>query len=177
MPRYKSFILPVLVLALALPIAGCGGSEEAAEKAAEKAIEAQTGDKVDIETGKDGKDSVTIKDKNGTSKFSTGTELPDNWPKELALPEGVEPLAVSEMEGPTGPQQTVSANTEMSVKDAAQHFDDQLSGWKKTSGNDFSSGDGSLSTRTYEDGGNKAIITIGDGSGKTSITIAYSTAK
>jgi hypothetical protein len=71
---------------------GCG-SDDAGEKAGEKLAEEITGGDVDINTD-DGSVKVTDKDGN-TSEYGSGAELPEDWPAELALPEGVTVLGSS----------------------------------------------------------------------------------
>jgi len=70
----------------AVLVAGCGG-KKAAEKAAERAIEKQSGGKVkaDISKGK-----VTIKDEKGATTFAAegGAELPDGFPKDVLVYKG-----------------------------------------------------------------------------------------
>ena len=78
------FLLSVLMI-------GCGCSEEAedkvAEKIAEKAIEAQTGQKADIDVEKE---SMRIKTKDGEMTMTSGkaAKLPDDFPADIPICEG-----------------------------------------------------------------------------------------
>lgn len=73
----------LLVAALVSSAAGCGADEKAAEKAAEEML-SDKNKKVDI----DG-DKVTVEDDEGNSmKYGEGVEVPDDFPKEIPLPQG-----------------------------------------------------------------------------------------
>lgn len=83
----KASSLIAAAVAVAL-LAGCGKMQEAAsEAAAEKAIEASTGKKVDI-NNEDGQQSVTIETDQGTYTAASGENvaLPASFPKDVHLP-------------------------------------------------------------------------------------------
>ncbi|MDI1252340.1 hypothetical protein [Thermomonas sp.] len=79
-------LLPVLAIGLLLPLTAC---QKAAEKAAEAAMERATGNKVDLD--KDG-GTMTIKSDEGEIKVATSQNgqsvpLPEDFPKDVFLPE------------------------------------------------------------------------------------------
>jgi hypothetical protein len=74
--------LVIGVVASVSILSSCGG-KSVSEKIAEKAVEKETGVKVD--QGKDG--SMTMKTKDGTIETGTG-KIPSSFPKEVALPKG-----------------------------------------------------------------------------------------
>lgn len=83
----KTSVLLPLSLAAAL-LSGCGKLQEAAsEAAAEKAIEATTGKKVDIQN-EDGQQSVAIETDKGTYTSASGenVKLPGTFPNDVHLP-------------------------------------------------------------------------------------------
>lgn len=80
-------LLSSAALAITL-LSGCGKFQEAAsEAAAEKAIEASTGKKVDI-NNEDGRQTVTIESDKGTYTATSGenVSLPATFPKDVHLP-------------------------------------------------------------------------------------------
>lgn len=92
-----SVLLPLSLAAVLL--SGCGKLQEAAsEAAAEKAIEASTGKKVDIEN-ENGQQSVTIETDKGTYTSASGenVQLPATFPKDVHLPADAEVTAAMTM--------------------------------------------------------------------------------
>ncbi|MBA4387227.1 MAG: hypothetical protein C0404_04555 [Verrucomicrobia bacterium] len=78
----------VVVVALSVVLSGCG--KKASEKMAEKMVESAMAKdgvkgKVDISG-----DKVTVQTKDGTTTFSGGgnAKIPDNFPKEVYVPDG-----------------------------------------------------------------------------------------
>lgn len=79
-------LVPVLAIGLLLPLTAC---QKAAEKAAQAALERATGNKVDLD--KDG-GTMTIKSDEGELKVATSQDgqsvpLPEDFPKDVFLPE------------------------------------------------------------------------------------------
>ena len=98
------FLVSVLVI-------GCSCSEKAAEKIAEKAIEAQTGHKADIDVDKE---SMRIKTKDGEMTMTSGkaAKLPDNFPEDIPIYEGC--ALDMAMEVPQGYSLSFTTKDEMS---------------------------------------------------------------
>ena len=73
--------------------AGCGrvadkATTKVSEKGLEKVIEGQTGGKVDLDTKRGG---FKVQTKDGSKvQTGSGSSLPDDWPKVIALPSGFE---------------------------------------------------------------------------------------
>ena len=86
-------------LALSLVLSACGQSEEkAAEILAEKALEANSGQDVDVDIDEDG-ETVTIQTEQGTIKQSSGDNvaLPDDFPTDVTLPGDYKVMSVMTM--------------------------------------------------------------------------------
>ncbi|MFT3807876.1 hypothetical protein [Arenimonas sp.] len=122
----------LIAIATATLLAGCGKFQEAAsEAAAEKAIEASTGKKVDI-NNEDGRQSVTIETDKGTYTASSGENvaLPPSFPKDVHLPADAKLMSAMSMGQALSvtltSQQTLSATYETYRK--AQTSD----GWTET---------------------------------------------
>lgn len=84
--KLAPLLLPMLVVGLLLPLAAC---QKAAEKMAEKALEQATGNKIDLK--RDGS-AMTIKTDEGEFKVAASQDgesvpLPDDFPKDVFLPE------------------------------------------------------------------------------------------
>ncbi|HIJ82555.1 MAG TPA: hypothetical protein HPP76_12690 [Desulfuromonadales bacterium] len=151
-----------------------GGCKKAAEKAAEKAIEAgiakESGGKanVDLSGGK-----VTIQTKDGTATYSGGKDakLPDNFPKDIYVPEGASIMASSSAPGGF----TVSLES----KDAAEKLLSALkskmtaSGWKE----EATFNQGKTSMISYKQGERAVNFSVDSQEKTTVMTIVVSTGK
>ena len=96
MTRCPSILAAV---ALALVLSACGKAQDkAAETLAEKALEASSGQDVDIQSTDDGQ-TVTFKTDQGTIKQSTGDNvaLPDGFPTDVLLPDDYKVMSVMTM--------------------------------------------------------------------------------
>lgn len=126
-------------------VAGCGAAvDKVAEKATEKAIENESGGKVDIDTdsGKvkvktdkgtyesDGNGNVKISGEDGNTNFTAGdgTKLPEDWPDELAPPDGTKLISASTSESGGKQVMTVMGEIDAPVKDVYDGLKDQLEG-------------------------------------------------
>ncbi len=122
----------VAALALALVLSACGKSEEkAAETLAEQALEANSGQDVDVDIGDDGQ-TVTIQTEQGTLKQSSGENvaLPADFPADIALPDGYKVMSVMTM----GPVTSVVMEVPDPPADVFTDFKSGQSGhgWKET---------------------------------------------
>ena len=78
----------LLVLAFALLVAACGGSDQIAEEAVEQAI----GGNAEVEITEDGDDvTINIESDEGSISIGTGAELPDEL--EIPVPDGGDVLS------------------------------------------------------------------------------------
>ena len=112
--------LAALLLGSVVALSGCGA---AAEKAAEMAVEQQTGAEID----KDG-DKITVTTEEGEQVTAgTGTELPDGFPEDVPVHEGT---IASTMTSPEGKLVTIQAAT--TPADAMSWYKGELEsgGWK-----------------------------------------------
>jgi len=159
----KKILFFSFVFALPVILAGCGAGEKigqkAGEKIMEKTIEAQTGQKVDINQSGD---NVTIKSEDGKSTISGGgdTKAPDNFPTELIVASDAKIFMSSTSE--TG--SSVSYNTDTDQAALYEKYTTGLAdlGWAKDSGIDM----GNAKIVNLSKGASKAIITIGDNNSK-----------
>lgn len=91
MSRVRSALAVVTLALVALPLAAC--SEDIGEKIAEKAIENQLGDDAGVDIDADGQ-NVTVDDGKGNS-YTSGSQLPDDFPGDVPLIEGTVIAGVS----------------------------------------------------------------------------------
>ena len=122
----------IAVLALALVLSACGKSEEkAAETLAEQALEANSGQDVDVDIEDDGQ-TVTIQTEEGTLKQSSGDNvaLPSDFPTDISLPAEYKVMSVMTM----GPVTSVVMEVPESPSDLFASFKSGQSGqgWKET---------------------------------------------
>ena len=160
-PVILGIALVLVVLTLVGFIASRRINQSAGENAVEKMIEAQTGAKVDIETGANGQD-VTIKTADGQTQYSAGgdVQLPAGFPQELVLVGDAKLIMASS--SPTG-----STVTYLTDFDQAAVFDKFISdltglGWKKDM--EVNAGEGKM--LNISKGNEMAYITIGENSAK-----------
>lgn len=119
--------LAVALLALAPLVAvSCGGSDKVAERIAEEAIERETGGSVDIDT--DG-GSVSVETDDGSFSMGQGS-VPDGWPDDIPLPDGLEVLAGSEITQDDGVYVTITGNVDATAAELGEFYKEELSDWK-----------------------------------------------
>jgi hypothetical protein len=122
----------IAALALALVLSACGKAEEkAAETLAEEALEANSGQDVDVDIQDDGQ-TVTIQTEQGTLKQSSGdnVSLPENFPGDVTLPADYKLLSVMTM----GPVTSVVMEVPQPPSDVFEAFnsDQAGQGWKQS---------------------------------------------
>lgn len=126
----RIMFLSAIALVMAVTLTGCGKSisQKVGEKVAEKAIEAQTGGKVDIDA--QGND-VTIKTEAGESQYSAGgnAKLPENFPSELIAADDAKIIISSTADAGN----TVAYTTDSDQGEIFDKYKSQLAeqGWKK----------------------------------------------
>jgi hypothetical protein len=128
----RSPLIAALALALALALSACGKSQEkAAETLAEEALEANSGQKVDVDIEDDGQ-TVTIQTEEGTIKQTSGDNvaLPAEFPTDIALPDDYKLMSVMTM----GPVTSVVMEVPQSPSDLFATFKSKQAdqGWKET---------------------------------------------
>ena len=162
----------IAALALSLVLSACGQSEEkAAETLAEKALEANTGQDVDVDIDEDGQ-TVTIQTDQGTIKQSSGDNvaLPDDFPSDVALPDDYKLMSVMTM----GQVTSVVMQSPGTLSDLFKHFKtgqaDQ--GWKETLS--MQGSDGSM--LGFEKGDRSLLVNLGKSeAGGTMLSLSLQT--
>jgi hypothetical protein len=163
---FRTIALLLLILALpAVALAGCG-DDKAAEKIAEKAIEADSGGDVDI---KDGEVSVTD-DEGNKSTMTSSDELPDGFPKEVPLPDGAKIQSGTKVStGDDGDTFVVTAAVDDASKDVLAFYKDELDGFKTDM--EIATDSGTSAQFTNEDWNVLMGVSEEDGRNMLSLTI------
>ena len=163
--------------ALALLTAGCGGaadkvSEQVAEKAVEQAIENEGGGNVDIDTDGDG--SLSIETEDGS--FSTGTgELPETWPEDVPLPEGLEIGAGTTMDSSDGKLVSITAASDASPAELLEELKETLSAWTISGEVSSTSTTGDLASAQWDTEGRRLTFVATSSPDGTALTIGHTT--
>lgn len=174
----------VIGIALIVGVIAIGGyfaskkiNQSVGENIMEKMIEAQTGNKVDIESGSNGQD-ITIKTDDGQTQFSAGgdVKVPANFPQELILADDAKLIIASSSEAGG----SIAYLTNLDQTTVFNKYIADLSdlGWKKTM--EVNSGEGKMITVSKDQ--DVAYVTIGensskDQSAKTLVNIVWATNK
>lgn len=166
----KKLVVISLSAVIALMFTACIDSEKVAEKATEKIIEKASGEKIDLETSKDGKTSkVVIKDKDGEEvSFSGGDdEIPEDFPKEIYVPKGTVESSGTISSG-EGSMITVNIICEKSFKEIKEKLNEEMknSGWKAQQTMEVDES----AMLNYTKGNDTATITINKEGDKTSVS-------
>jgi len=148
-------------------------AEKASEKIVEEAVESQTGADVDIDTNGDG--SVKIETEDGSYSSGTG-KVPEQWPTDLSLPEGLTILSGTTMDTDEGKLVTVGATSKQSATELLDLMKDQLSDWTISGETTSESSDASIAGAQWDKDGRRVnlMATFAAGS-DTSVTIAHTT--
>ena len=114
-----------LALTGGMALAGCGGSDTVADKAAEKMIEhqaSQDGQEVDVDLDSSaGTYSVTSKEGNTQVNFGgQGGSVPEGWPEDVPVMEGLN-ITVSHSSSSDG-QNTITGSISKPVEEAAGYY-------------------------------------------------------
>jgi len=171
----RKIVLIAVVLAASVVLSGCFVtdriSEKAGEKIMEKAIETQTGGKVDVNADKG---EMNIKTDQGELNLSQGqgAKLPDNFPSDIFVYDDRDVI----MSG-TGAMGTGTFNlnylTPIAVSQAFDKYKTEMEakGWKKTY--EMSLEGGKSNMLNFEKGDSQVSITVGqhEDTGKTYISI------
>lgn len=114
----KHYAICISIFFLSLSLTACDKMvEKTTEAAIEKAIEGETGGKVDIDTSGDGEVTITTEDTSITATDGGDTvaitsnegdvsilggdnvKIPDDFPKDIPLPQGLKPMSVMKGDG------------------------------------------------------------------------------
>jgi hypothetical protein len=166
----KKLVVISLSAVIAFMFTACIDSEKVAEKATEKIIEKASGEKIDLETSKDGKEAkVVIKDKDGEEvTFSGGDdEIPEDFPKEIYVPEGIIESSGTISTG-EGSMLTVNISSEESFKEIKEKINDKMknAGWKAEQAMEVDES----AMLNFTKGNNSATITLNKEGDKTSVS-------
>lgn len=179
-PKIRRRIAVATLLPMAFVAAACSSAsekigEKAAEKAAENALEQEGGGNVDIDT-KDG--SVKIETKDGTFEsdgdgnfkaegkdgtITGGTSMPDGWPEDVPLPDGVEVTYGSST--PQGMSVTFSSSD--SAEDVFEAVKAILDGWKVEDETSMNTPDTKMRSAQFKDGKRALFLTVSESSDGT----------
>lgn len=159
--------------AFTLLTAGCGNAaEKVSEKAVEKAIESETGGDVDINT--DGEGSFSVETEDGS--FSTSAnEVPDGWPEDVTLPDGIEITTGSAMDASDGRLLTITASSDTSPAELFDEVKATLSGWDISAETSSTSSSGDLYSAQWAIDGRRVTFLASSGPDGTALTLSHTT--
>lgn len=127
--RLRTLAFVALATAATLSATGC---KRAGEAAADAAIAAASGGKVDVSHGDDGTTTITTKDGKQTMTVSTGdgAALPASFPKDVFLPADYKVESALEMPGAVVTHVLAQGSVASVSSDADKGM--QAQGWKQT---------------------------------------------
>jgi hypothetical protein len=162
-------------LAASLVLVGAAGcsSEDAGEKAGERLAEEMMGGDVDI-NAEDG--SVKLTDEEGnTSEYGSGAELPEGWPSDLALPDGVTILGSSTRTENGVETMFVTGESETSLDDLYEQIKKQLTdaGYEIVNDSNMSSSSGGFASVEATGDEYTANVTISEDQATNKTTLLY----
>ncbi len=156
----------VWMAVLAAVAAGCGNDapEEATEQAMESAIRSsgQEGD-VEVDAG-----TMKITTADGQMTFGEGTKLPDNWPDDVPVYEGLKLLTA--MTAPEG--STIQGTTTDSLDKVTEFYKDRVTkdGWTEQT----TMTQPQMSMLSYTKEQRTLVVTIGAADAETSVSLTVS---
>lgn len=153
-------VLRVLtVVCLLAALVGITGCETIARKATDAAIEKTTGVKVDTQG-----ESVTIQGEDGSNVTVAGGKVPDGFPKDVPVIDGE-----IEATWESGDGMFISLKTKMSMDDAADWYEKELTseGWKQET--TYSTADSRL--YVAKKGERMVQIAVGQQEGVANVTV------
>jgi hypothetical protein len=152
---------------LCLTLASCGDSDE---EAAENLAEQLTDDKVSV----DG-DNVTIEGEDGDTSYSSGTELPDDFPDSIDLADGDLMTATRVLsEGITNWTLIIGSDGDSATSGAEAIAALSDAGFTEVNNSTFSDDNGTIVSATYEDPTYTVMIgAVEDTSGEYSSLVTY----
>jgi hypothetical protein len=172
--KMKTAAIAVIVLAAAVTLSGCWpfpSKEKIGQQIMEKAIESETGGKVNVNADKG---EVSIQSEDGNAKYSAGgnVSLPDGFPKELILASDAKPFIATSGEG----SMTVGYFTNEDKTALWEKYKTNMvaGGWKKEM--EINTGNGLMAN--FKKGTENLSVTVGDNSDseqtqKTAVHLIY----
>jgi hypothetical protein len=146
------------------------------EKATEKAIEQQTGGKVDIDTSGDG--SVDIETEEGSVSLGGG-EIPDEWPDEIPLPDDLTVQTGAAMDASDGRLVSVVGATDETPEELLASLKEALADWEISGESTSTGGGGTTTGAQWETDGRRVTFAATSGSGlsgdQTFLTLGHTT--
>ncbi|HRY82463.1 MAG TPA: hypothetical protein P5232_02030 [Candidatus Moranbacteria bacterium] len=163
------------VVLLALIFSGCGAGDAARQKAGEaimeRAIESQTGGKVDINSGKNTMDITTGEGKMSVSNEGEG-KLPESFPKDIFIFSDAKiTLSTSNTTG-TGSLSVSYSTKSATQNEAMEKYKTEMtgSGWTKETEMNFGTDQGAIVN--FKKDSRSVAVTIGkDENGSTFISV------
>lgn len=147
----RSALAALLLTAGVLSVAAGCSTDDIADKVAEKAAEASSGEDtnvdIDSETGE-----IKVETDDGTFEASSGTsELPDDWPSEVPLPDDYTLTGSTSFSSDDGTTFTVGGEVDdgtATFAEVTEAFVD--GGWTETQKSTGNMGEGTSSSAMYE---------------------------
>lgn len=164
----------LLVASLGIALSGCGGSDDAAENAAseiaEQLAEQQTGGDVDLNVDDDG--AVRIETDEGSATYGMN-KVPESWPSDIALPEGLAVVGGSDVDSGEGLMTTITATTDMAPGEVLDFFKAELADWEISNEVSTTVGEAELAGAQW-DNGSRVVQLSATGSGDDKhLTLAH----
>jgi len=168
----KTLVTGVLVVLLALALAGCGGDKAAEEITEQVAGEAIGGD-VEVDD-----DTVTVTTDEGQATISGGEgALAEGFPEEFPIYDGATVKASAAVETGGATQYTATLGTSDPVGDVFDWYKSELSsnGWSIENEMRVSTGEGESAVVSAKKDGMEAAATIAEDGGETAVVITLAT--
>lgn len=160
-----------LALVLLTGVSGCGkAAEKIGQKATEKAIESGADGNADVDIS-DGEMNIETED----GSFSVGSgEIPDSWPEDVPLPDGLEVLSAMDMGSDGESMINVSGTTDMTPDEVTAFYESGLDGWSESDSFSSRAEEGGMSSVSYEQDGRTVGVTILDDPDEaTTLSLSY----
>ena len=147
LPRRRRIVPIALALGVAALAGGCSAAaERLVEEAAERAIEADSGEEVELDLGEgrvevrsdDGdlvidadEGEMTIEGADGDASFHAGEGVPEGWPADLPVPDGLSEVQGASVSDGTQSGFSLSGTTDASPGDLVDDYAGRLvdAGW------------------------------------------------
>lgn len=153
---------------LVVGVTSCGKiTEKASEKTAEKIAGDALGGDVDYDP-----DSGKVQIKNDDGTFSYGEGVPEDWPDDIPIPDGMEVQGSITTDTPEGKEHTLTGSTDKSVDEMADYYEEKMSDWTKKGGSTFES-EGKMVSLDYTKGNREVSMSIVRNEGDTDTTVLY----
>ncbi|HWL43510.1 MAG TPA: hypothetical protein VNQ73_11250 [Ilumatobacter sp.] len=164
----------LIPLALVASLTGCGGGDDQGTGAVERMIERAAGGDADITIDGDS-GSFRLDSDEGSVDFSTSGRLPDDWPADVALPDGLAITSSSSIDGgASGHMIAVSGTAALTLDEFDAFYRQALDGWSEAL-RTTSDLDGSPTLNVVYQQGTRSLAVGGvSHDGGTDVTFSYS---